>query len=201
MDTGRVLTVGALPWQLLPASSRVDVLGLVSGARPAVRLHHGLSCEAVVPLARWAEAAGLAAASDSQYTVIAGDWATASMMLAVDRDPSRHEAKLGRLLGYPRCCVAAIAEVGEVSIDAASARAAAWEFSDELGLIDVAQYRQGVALVSHVPCSPWCRESLAQALSVRAFLLSVSLDHAGEPWTTWRAARDWSSRRLARRSP
>lgn len=196
MDPSQLLTAGTLPWDLLSLSARVDLLGLLSGVRPAIRLTHGSSDAVPVMIAAWAVETGLGSAGDDEYTVISSDGPHASLVLDWDRATVPHERELGRLLGYPSCCTQAIADIGEQHIDAAAGRAAAGKFEGEFQLIDVAQYGQGLALLSHVPCSPRCSASLEQALAVRSFLATAPVGLPGEPWGTWSAIRDWSSARL-----
>ncbi len=196
MDPSHLLSAGKLPWNSLPLSARVDLLGLLSGVRPAIRLTHGFSDEVPETIAVWAVESGLGSASDDEHTVISAEGPYARLVLEWDRATVPHEGELGSLLGYPACCTQAIGAIGERHIDAAASRAAGWEFDGEFQLIDVAQYGEGLALLSHVPCSPRCQASLGQALAIRSFLAIAPVGRPGEPWGTWSAIRDWSDARI-----
>ena len=76
--------------------------------------------------------------------------------------------------------------VGEAKIDEAARSAAGWKLTGRFRLLDVTNYLDGVALLSHVPCSPTCEPSLAMAEAAAAWALEHAPDQSDiEPWAIW----------------
>jgi len=147
------------PW--LSASAGTDLTQLLAGAKPAARLVAGCRTR---DTRRWARRHGLFASFDrAGYIVLSRNAATARRVLQLDGRPGRHTAGLGVLLGYPRCCCRAAARVGDEGIDRLHSRLAKRRFPGCFKLIDPSCYQVGGSVLSHVPCSPVCRASLAIA--------------------------------------
>jgi hypothetical protein len=147
----------------LAASATVDALGVLMRVKPAMRTRSG---DGTPALLEWADASHLSGVADAEgFVAVASSEALAVKVLAVDRSPDDHCAELGSLLGYPLCCVERIAAVGESAIDAYAESIAAWRYDGAFQLIDASGYRDGRALISHLPCSAECRCSLELARS------------------------------------
>jgi hypothetical protein len=84
-------------------------------------------------------------------------------VMALDRSPGNHTYSFGRALGYPPCCCRAAAGVGDHAIDAWAEQFRAARFYGRFRQIDPSGYREGRALISHVPCSTSCGPSLRMA--------------------------------------
>lgn len=187
-----VATLDRVTWSGMPRSATVDMLQFLATTKPAVRLDLALATTAGErSLRRWATEAKFGIADDGSFLVIAKAAVEPATVLAVDRSPQPHEATLGELLGYPRCCSRAVAFVGEANIDRLAARQATWAFVGEFSAIDPSGYAGGRALVSHLPCSPDCTRSLGLARSAAAFVFAAErVSPAREPWRSWlRTAR------------
>lgn len=187
--------VAAFPWEVMLPSFRVDMLGMIAAGKPAVR--------AVLPSApsdqaRLREAAaefGIADESDGSYVVLAREEPRAREVLAVDRCAEPHEFELGLLLGYPYCCAKYAAEVGEQHLDSPALSGGREGSADEREtgrLIDVSRYRDGIALISHIPCSSGCEPSQLLAAASAQYVRATASDEEStwkrEPWKTWRVA-------------
>jgi hypothetical protein len=166
-------------WQSLPRSAVVDLTLLLGCGKPAVRTRI-MSHQGTPSLERWAAWVGLALACDQEgYVAIASAASQAKEVLRVDRCPVRHERELGRLLGYPECCTAAAAAVGEAELDAWAAVAGGWTYPAAFRLLQPSGYASGASLLSHIPCSATCRPSLDLALEAWSFISHGS--EAGSP--------------------
>ncbi len=155
--------ISSFPFASCPRSTAVDLLRLRAGCTSAIRtrlLEPGRRRD----VERWAasEAVGHAA-DDAGFLVIARDESLAQKVLSVDRSTQPHESKLGGLLGYPPCCVAVIAGLGEASIDERASEISRWEFRGRFRVLEVAGYGDGCALISHLPCTSTCVASWQQA--------------------------------------
>lgn len=184
------MNLSAIPWQMLPLSSRVDFLQLAANSKPAIRVQSTTSLtNAAEALEQWAHAEGFGVRSDQQFTCIARTQAAAEELLRLDMAPSAHEHDLGSALGYPGCCCAAVAAVGEEHLDEWDLTVSSWRFEGRFRLIAPSGYRRGNALISHVPCSAQCGPSweLAKSASrwIQDCMHSVSIED--EPWRTWEA--------------
>ena len=149
------------PW--LKPSARTDILHLAAKIRPAIRT------ELAFPVSQdvvrvWMRRLGWYTAIDGDDFLVASRSSTlARRILAIDRDHSPHTFRLGRALGYPTCCCRAAAGVGEQNLDAWALALAQRRFIGRFKLIDPTHYRDGKALISHIPCSRFCQPSLAMA--------------------------------------
>lgn len=167
----------SVPWDGLPSSALVDLLLFSIGEKPAVRLRPH-NAEGIARLVSWCVSAGLFSATDSDgYACVARSQINADQVIDIDRRFEPHEYDLGLALGYPECCCRAIASLGEGRIDGQADQAARWQYQGRFRRINPKGYCEGLSLISHVPCCPQCRSSLAIANQARAFVLA----HPQEP--------------------
>lgn len=178
-----------LPWADLPASVRVDVLGILAYGKPAIRIpfsDHTVAerVAAVITTVGWS------CASDEQYLVAAPVPEVALHILDVDRRAEPHTLELGLLLGYPLCCARAAASAGEENIDRLATRLGMSCDRERAPQLDPRDYPAGTALVSYVACSPRCPSALqhAQAAIDHIDAVITGMDTSAEPWRTWRQA-------------
>jgi hypothetical protein len=116
---------------------------------------------------RWARGLGLFASLDAHgFLALSRRPGVARQLLALDAAPGDHADRLGGLLGYPLCCRRAVCRRGEAEIDALAALAGGRRHLGRFRAINPSGYTDGQALISHVPCTPSCRASLAMAESV-----------------------------------
>lgn len=160
------MTVGQLarfPFGRFPLSTRVDLLRLFARSAKVIRLRP-VADSGASDVREWATDAGLAVHADGEgYVAIGRSEERTRRVLRVDASVDPHEEELGRLLDYPDCCVKAITAIGESAIDARAAELPSRPHRGRFRLIDIARYRDGLALVSHVPCSSACRPTLELA--------------------------------------
>ena len=173
------------PWSQAPPSVAVDLLALAAG-RAAVRFE----LLASAPLEAWASERHLAVVRDESFAVVARSSDLAAAVLQVDRSAEPHLIELGVLLGYPQCCARHANELGEHRLDELAALAAGRRLSGDQQLIDISRYSDGLALVSHVPCSPQCAPSLMQAHAALA-TTSTTWDDDRETARRWRKIEAW----------
>jgi hypothetical protein len=170
----------------LPPSSTVDAFGLLCGIKPALRVAATPDTEGFLA---WAKRHRFAAVADEDgYVVVARAREFAESVLSLDRSCRPHAAELGVELGYPMCCSQRVAEVGEASIDAYAREVIGWTFAGRFRLISPSGYQEGRALLSHLPCSPQCRDSLAQAERVRPAALSLVATPRASPLAAFAAS-------------
>lgn len=166
-----------LPREWLPASAVVDFVLMFGCGKPAVRIQLADTAR-IEALAYWCRQSQLDFASDSEgFCCIATEPGAAKGILEVDRSKTPHEIELGQALGYPLCCCERIATIGESRIDSYVQEVVQWSFSRCYRRINPIGYRAGIALISHVPCSSDCHESLIIAECARLFVKA----HASEP--------------------
>lgn len=150
----------------LKPSARVDLRQVLAGVRPALRTE----VEGPVTLAelgRWSRQVGLFALLDRDgFLVLSQRPGYARRLMVIDSGPGDHTAQLGHWLGYPDCCARAAARQGEAHLDAWAARLLRRRFIGRFTVIDVAAYRQGLAALSHIPCSASCNASLRMATTL-----------------------------------
>lgn len=164
----------------LKPSAEVDILQVLAGLRPALRT------ELESPIAeeefgRWRRRLGLFGIIDKDsFVVLAPRSELCRKIMSIDQASGNHTAHLGRLLGYPFCCVRAAARIGEPYLDAWAASLTKRGFLGEFVAIDISGYRQGQALISHIPCSPHCLASLMMAKSLQ------KVAYSEPPWVSRR---------------
>lgn len=165
----------ALPWELLRPSALVDCILFFSYCKPAVRLLVKGDNEQylIKALLRWCHERELDFAFDSEgFVCIASNEGASEHILGIDRRSESHEIDLGLALGYPLCCCERVAAIGESGIDAYAIEVALWTFAGSYQRINPCGYRQGLSLISHLPCSPTCEASLEIANQSQIFLMA-----------------------------
>ena len=141
----------------------MDLIHLVASIRPAVRTELSQFVD-YSTVRRWARRHGWFVAIDADgFLVFSGSPALARRLLVIDRSLGRHTYELGRGLGYPPCCCRAAAHVGEEALDKWSASKGAMPFVGRFKAINPREYREGRALISHIPCTASCQPSLKMA--------------------------------------
>ena len=159
-----------LPFDWLSASARVDFILLFASQKQTVRLKVE-SAEGLEHLTRWCHQSRLDYASDeNNFACVSRQAGRSRDVLELDRRAEPHELELGLALSYPRCCCDRIASIGESNIDSHATRVAQWPFTGPFTRINPSGYESGLALISHLPCSPECRVSLAIANKAREFI-------------------------------
>jgi hypothetical protein len=166
----------------------VDFLHLLCSNKPALRvMTRSADTDVRGQVERWAMQHDLGAASDMSFTWVASSDAVAARLLEIDVSTTAHEVELGRALGYPACCIASIASVGEAEIDECADAIRQWRFAGTFAMIDPHGYEEGRALISHLPCRPDCLASLRLAQRAARWV-RASEPRDVEPWRTWRQA-------------
>lgn len=166
----RLLTrIRTLPVSVLRASATVDFLQLFAGTKPAIR--SVLDTPAgVTSMRTWCREAEFDFAVDNdRYFCVTSSQGQAQVILNLDRQFEQHELDFGQVLGYPLCCCHQIAQITEAGIDAYAAVVAHWQFTGDYQLINPSGYLVGDSLISHLPCSPYCKASLALAKQTLLF--------------------------------
>jgi hypothetical protein len=177
VDPGRVAKAraeaDARPIAYALGSGEADEVALYAGIKPLIRQ--------VLPSAQLAaararfEALGLAVGEAEHRVALPS---TEGTVLFVGRDPRRvreavlceagpdHDHELGRILGYPRCCVEAYLEIPpprrNVDAFARAAAASGGVFAPRLNTVDLAIFHY----ISWLPCSFSCAISTAFADAV-----------------------------------
>jgi hypothetical protein len=166
-----------LPLSWLSPSALVDFLLLLLNEKPAVRLRIDSKSD-MDYLRVWCRQSGFDLAADEDcFACITVEAGFASKVLELDRRTDAHEIELGLALGYPFCCCERVASIGESNIDSYAQEVARWPFAGQYRRINPSGYQSGLALISHLPCSPDCAPSLAIADRAREFVIN----HASEP--------------------
>lgn len=169
-----------LPLRLLRPSALVDFVLLLVCGKPAIRLVIDTEI-GLESLKIWCLKSDFDFAADNDsFACIAVEAGFASHVLEIDQNSESHETELGRALGYPLCCCERVAFVGESKIDEYAAEVARWSFDGRYHRINPSGYRSGRALISHLPCSPFCDASLAIADRMHKFVMA----YASEPILT-----------------
>lgn len=157
-----------VPRTPIRASTVVDMLVWCATTKPALRSQapEGASDDGV--LQEWARSYDADFAMDRDGYFCVSRTIPAHDVLGIDSSPEPHEYEFGVLLGYPTCCSAAGAAVGEANLDLhLSTTVAQWQFPVPYHRIDPTAYISGAALICHIPCAPTCESSLAIATKVR----------------------------------
>ena len=71
--------------------------------------------------------------------------------------------QLGELLGYPGCCAKHCMTIGESNIDNYAKEFARNTHKQNIKLLNISHYEQGISLISHIPCSYNCQPSINMA--------------------------------------
>jgi len=166
-----------LPREWLAASAVVDFVLMFGCGKRAVRIRLA-DTAGIEHLSSWCDESHLDFASDSEgFCCVSTEPMAARRILELDRSTRPHEIDLGHALGYPSCCCDRIAMFGESRIDVYAQEVAQWSFIGCYRRISPCGYSSGTALISHLPCSPDCQESLVIANGARRFVMA----NASEP--------------------
>jgi hypothetical protein len=177
-DLSAIDYLRTLPREWLPSSALVDFILLFGAGKPAVRVQL-INPESSAALFSWCREAGLdLAIDDDAFACISVERGGARRILEIDRASEAHEIELGLALGYPSCCCTHIAAIGEADIDRYAEEVAHWCFTGPNALTNPSGYREGLALVSHIPCSVNCEPSFEIASRARQFVIN----HVSEPF-------------------
>ncbi|MDO7848517.1 hypothetical protein Q5H92_19275 [Hymenobacter sp. M29] len=143
---------------------------LFAGTKPAIR--SVLDTPAgVTSMHTWCREADYDFAVDTdRYFCVTPLKGQAQVILDLDLQFEQHELEFGQVLGYPYCCCQQVAQMTEAGIDAYAAVVAHWQFTGDYQLINPSGYLVGDSLISHLPCSPHCKASLALAKQTLLFL-------------------------------
>ena len=171
----------------LPTSDYIEFLLLIAKLKPALRVN--ITDEATrKKLNAWCKNYNLFFLyNGSGYVCIATDQIYVNRLQKTDDSFKPHEYELGYLLGYPQCCCKNISYVGEKNIDE-------WEnefirtskFEGEFELINPKGHREGYALISHIPCSSNCEQSLYIAKKALNIITCYKNYKYFDKWKYWR---------------
>ena len=154
--------------EILPLSSKVDLLLFLLSLKPAFRTF--VASGNMTLIKSWCDKHEFSFESDHSFVYISSDHALNRRIKSLDAAEVPHAVELGVLLGYPKCCCNKIASIGEGKIDAYADWLNNQSFSDPYRIINTSMYSQGIALISHVPCSVVCKPSLLIAKKVLTYL-------------------------------
>ncbi|MEY0876678.1 DUF483 domain-containing protein [Providencia manganoxydans] len=144
----------------LPKSAYVDLLLFISDIKPAVRIGV-LDDVRAFKLYLWAIDFKYFSKIDNDGFVFISKLNNIEHLIQIDQSNQDHTEELGKLLGYPHCCIKKISEIGESNIDLYEENVVYnWSFENDFQLINPKLYYQGYSLISHIPCSPTCKKSL-----------------------------------------
>lgn len=176
---------GMMPWHVLPPSFKIDLCQLLSGIKSCARSQildkaHFHTLINAIEIIGW----HMSYDQDHQdnFFFIAKDVTILKNLIFIDKSISSHEKELGALLGYPECCYNYISKHGENMIDKLDDKFSKQALMGEFALIDISHYREGICLLSHVPCSPQCVRSLKIAKNVKDFIVTHSYIHGFSDW-------------------
>lgn len=159
-----------VPLTPLRASTVVDMLVWCATRKPVLRAQAADAVDHYDILRDWAQSYDADFAMDPDGYFCVSRTIPAHEVLGIDSSPEPHEYEFGVLLGYPTCCAAAGAAVGEANLDMhLSTTVAQWHFPVPYQRIDPTAYISGAALICHIPCAPRCEASLAIATMVREY--------------------------------
>ena len=107
-------------------------------------------------------------------------------VMELDDSPNSYELELGRLFCYPSCCVTKIKLIKENQIDDFEIYIESnWKFEGDFKLICPFLYKEGKALISHIPCSTNCKKSLVIAKSTLKVLKKHINRSSLIDWSEW----------------
>jgi hypothetical protein len=156
----------SLPTWLKP-SAAVDLAQLWFCIRPVMRTELAQPVDHD-QVRRWAQNYRLFPALDNDgFLVLSRTPCLSRRVLDLDRSPGNHAFALGQILGYPYCCCRKAAPHGDAALDTLAGRFRPDCFLGRFKMISPLGYHDGCALISHIPCSARCMNSLqmAEALS------------------------------------
>ena len=146
--------------ECLKQSDYIDLLLFLMHEKPSVRLGKN-DAFSYNQMKKWCRKNKFRyVISNDGYMYISKYYTIAKIVQLVDDSSYNHSYILGLLLGYPKCCRKAIMKIGELNIDKYESILCKKKFIGDYRLIDPSLYTKGCALISHVPCSTHCKESL-----------------------------------------
>ena len=166
-----------IPWEGLPKSVMVDLGRYLLKHKDALRFHLDSPVDATF---RNMNISGFLRVFKGMV-YIARTPLILAKLVHTDNDNFPHELSLGKILGYPVCCVEKIRIIGENFIDDYNN-----EFNREVekhSLLDISLYSSGLGLISHVPCSTSCEPSMRQAYE---FYQSLKDAIGSQKFCVWR---------------
>lgn len=170
-------------WYNLPLSFKVDFCQFLAGIKPAVRTRVLVDHTQIQPFVLSLKDFGWhPILDDKNYLVISKSRSLSEIIMQEDQSLFPHASKLGHLLGYPGCCVSYIEQFGESEIDKVAEGYKRECLKGPFILLDISQYLEGIALISHIPCSYECKLSLDIALSVFSFIQKNSRMNGYSEW-------------------
>lgn len=170
---------------MLPLSARVDIILKLLGLKTCLRSRLRNREANWFPLKEWCSQLCYFMETDEEgFVYIAQSEQMLVKMKGLDLSFQPHEEQFGWLLGYPLCCCAKIARIGEVCIDDFEMSFRDEQFSGRYQLINPSKYHLGQAFISHVPCSPTCQNSLDLAEKFANFLIVNREEETFKPWLT-----------------
>lgn len=159
-----------IPWGILPPSSKVDLCQFIARIKPAVRTCIKSINNIPIFQKHILELGWHAVYDKSGFTVISRNPELSNTIMQVDQSTLPHAIHLGNLLGYPECCSAYVEQQGEDRIDQAAESFKRSNLRGSFSLLDISKYHEGIALISHMPCSFTCQHSLNGALLTLKFI-------------------------------
>lgn len=178
-----------VPWNIVPPSFQVDLCLFLAGVKPAIRTYVKHQ-EQIQSFLNSTLGFGWYPIHDkSGFLVFSKNKDLSQTIIQVDQSPPPHAIQLGQLLGYPECCAKFIEYIGEDGIDKVAEGYKRADFKGLFSFIDISSYLEGIALISHVPCSTECQPSLNIALTVYSFVKEHSAVKGYDDWA--RSAIDY----------
>jgi hypothetical protein len=158
------MTYSASPLPIwLKASAAIDLAQLWCCIRPVIRTELAQPVDHYL-VRRWASNHRFFPALDPDgFLVLSRSPGLSRRVLDLDRSPGNHTFALGLALGYPYCCCRRAAAVGDAALDAFAETLRFTDFCGRFKMISPRGYRDGRALISHIPCSSRCVNSLQMA--------------------------------------
>ncbi|MBX9806106.1 MAG: DUF483 domain-containing protein [Alphaproteobacteria bacterium] len=171
-----------VPWNIFPLSFKVDFCQFLAEIKPAVRTHILKEQNMNQFLISMLDLGFHSILDNKNFLFISRDKFLSKKIMKVDNSLLPHTAEFGRLLGYPECCVQYIEGFGENEIDRIAENYKASDFNERFSLIDITRYLEGIALISHVPCSTKCQPSLNIATSTYSFIKENNCQKGFNNW-------------------
>jgi len=147
-------------------SNYIDFLLFLSNMKPSLRVKI-LGDALRFKMIDWCEKYRFNYLPDrDEYFLIAKSRRILLLLHETDNSDKPHEYRLGLLLGYPKCCSKKISIIGEANIDLYENTVIKHQkFEGDFKWINPKAYKNGCALISHLPCNPQCQASLKIALN------------------------------------
>lgn len=179
------------PWRYFVPSIKVDFISFFSGTKRVIRSK--LKSKSVPCLAVLKNFNIHFIIDELGYIFFSMDLNCLEGAVQADLSLTPHEEELGTLLGYPLCCSRKIKLIGENNIDAYGRI-----FCNDLKLrgtnlyLDVSHYQEGIALISHIPCSYTCVESMTHAHKNKSLIQLLIAHNLQDVWVRMIKSRFFS---------